>query len=78
MLSTFGLFLIVVGWLIQAQNTVATKRGQDIQPAFVLLYIAGVVMLILGGLLSSGVSVAVLLNVAAGILAALVWYRLSR
>lgn len=78
MLTSLGLILIAVGWAVQVKDTSPTKRGQDIQPAFVLLYIAGVVLLALGGLLSTGVSLSLLLNILTGVLAGVVWFKLSR
>lgn len=67
---TFGLILIVLAWAVQF----LLQKNQKITPAFINLYLLGVVLLVVEGFRTNS-QIMAYLNLAAFCLAALVLYR---
>ena len=77
-MTIFGyiaLLMIIAGWAMQFASV--SHKKPELNISFVLLYTIGVFILVFDSLSSGQISVA-LLNLSAGIISALVLYRISR
>lgn len=72
MLSHIGLLFIIFGWLIQLKNAWAKKS--NIKTGFMLLYSAGVLLLVIDGFMNGLLPLA-LLNLISLVVAALVLFK---
>ncbi len=64
MLSNLGLGLIILAWLMQFGKMIISKR--DVWPAFVLVYVLGVLLLVVDGFRSGLTTLAILNLVSFG------------
>lgn len=63
---TIGLLFIVIGWLVQLLQ-VLTSKNREINPYFLVLYIIGVLLLVIGNYLVGNIS-STLFNLVSAIL----------
>ena len=71
-MATLGLSLIIFGWAIQYLS-----KGKNINPTFVVIYVAGVALLTLDGIFTNQPSMA-LLNLASLVTALAVFSRIKK
>jgi len=69
---TLGLSLIIFGWAIQYLS-----KGKNINPTFVVIYVAGVALLTLDGVFTNSPTMA-LLNLASLVTALAVFSRIKK
>jgi hypothetical protein len=59
MMLIVGLAVVIVGWIIQAYNAVA-KKELNLNPAFLVLYALGCILLSIGNFLGSDITTGIL------------------
>ncbi|MDD5417739.1 MAG: hypothetical protein PHW96_02515 [Candidatus Nanoarchaeia archaeon] len=79
MLSEYGLFLVVVAWIIQAVSVCNIKKKKPIvvSPYFLMFYAFGVILLVIDSMANNLILVA-LLNIIAMVLAFLILLKFRK
>lgn len=74
-LAELGLLIVIVSWLYQF--LVLTKKNQNIQSLFILVYMLGVSMIVVGNLFE-GLTAYAYFNLVAGFMSLLVLLKIKK
>lgn len=75
MLTTIGLTLIVIGWIVQFSSVL--QSGREISRFFVILYTLGVLLLVIDGYMNKQTTMASL-NLISLLLAGFIVFKLKK